>query len=243
MLVSLASLHGAILGTVPPASAFRRASHRACPPPCSLPPSSWLTALTRRALPCVTGCSSLFGVCMSRVKFVEDDTAGTPTIDFALFVVVLWPSPHLSYPGEPGASRISAPGAIQTAGFVSPASPAPARSSRSNPGQLQDLTPTDPPHPPGPPYLPTPVGTRGRDGRRSRCAQPPPQVWVRWLCALESAGRPCGRVGAVGRQASVPCLDSGACEQHAQAARSVAVGLVRGHMRLLRAARVPYVVL
>ena len=84
---------------------------------------------------------------MSRVKFVEDDTAGTPTIDFALFVVVLWPSPHLSYPGEPGASRISAPGAIQTAGFVSPASPAPARSSRSNPGQLQDLTPTDPPPP------------------------------------------------------------------------------------------------
>jgi hypothetical protein len=201
--------------------AVHHIAHARCRAP-SLLCSSRLTALTRRAPPCVTGFSSLFDDSMSHFELAEEGTADTSNVVFALFFVVFWPSPHLSYPGEQGATRISASQANQTAGFVSPVPPAPARSSRSNPGQFQDFTLTDPHHPPGPPYLLRCVGTLGRDGRRSRCAPPPPQVWVRWLCALESAGRPCGRMGAVGRPASVPCLDSGGCEQRAQTAPSVA---------------------
>ena len=89
---------------------------------------------------------------MSRVELVEEGTAGTPNFDFALSFVVFWPSPHLSYPGEPGVSRTSASRAIQTSGFVLPHSPAPAPSSRSDPPRFQDFTLTDPHHPARPTY-------------------------------------------------------------------------------------------
>ena len=77
-------------------------SHQPCRPPArlaailiartlrraaSLPPSSWLIVLTRRALPYVTGSSSLLNDSMRLVEFVEEDAVGNPHIDFALVVI------------------------------------------------------------------------------------------------------------------------------------------------------------
>ena len=136
----------------------------------SLPYSSWLTALTRRALPCATASFSLLGVSMSRVEFAEKGTAATPNIKFALFLVVFWPFPHPSYPGVRGAGCNLASWSIQTPGFALPQLPAPARSSRSDPDQIQDLAPTNPSHPTYSYLLLPLVGTRGRRGWRCGCA-------------------------------------------------------------------------
>jgi hypothetical protein len=188
----------------------------------SLPHSSWLTALTRRALPCATASFSLLGASMGRVEFAEKGTAATPNIEFALFLVVFWPFPHPSYPGVRGAGCNLASWSIQTPGFALPQPPAPARSSQSDSGQNQDLAPTDPPHPTYSYLLLPLVGTLGRRGWRSGCAQPPLQVRLRPPCALESAGRPCGRAGVAGRPRP-QCIFG--CEQRAQAAQSVASAL------------------
>ena len=135
-----------------PARPIAHRSAHACRGAPSLPPSSRLTTLTRHAFPCVTGCSLLFDDSMSHLELAEEDTADPSNIKSALFFVVFWPFPHLSYLGEPGATRISASQAIQTAAFVSPVPPAPAVSSRSNPGHFHNLAPTDPSHPTGPTY-------------------------------------------------------------------------------------------
>lgn len=71
----------------PPA---RRVAHRIahalrCAP--SLYCSSRLTALVRRVPPCVAVCSSLLGVSMRLVEFVEEDVVGNPHIECALVVV------------------------------------------------------------------------------------------------------------------------------------------------------------
>ena len=130
-----------------PARPIAHRSAHACRGAPSLPPSSRLTTLTRHAFPCVTGCSLLFDDSMSHLELAEEDTADPSNIKSALFFVVFWPFPHLSYLGEPGATRISASQAIQTAAFVSPVPPAPAASSRSDPGHFQDFTLTTPHHP------------------------------------------------------------------------------------------------
>ena len=209
-------IHGAATQRVPSRITSRMPA-AVLPPSTSLPYSSWLTALTRRALPCATASFSLLGVSMGRVEFAEKGTAATPNIKFALFLVVFWPFPHPSYPGVRGAGCDLASWSIQTPGFALPQPPAPARSSRSDPDQIQDLAPTNPPHP----TYSYPTACRNAwkawVAMRMRPALPP--------CALDSAGRPCVRAGVAGRPLPAPCLDSGGCEQRAQAAQSVVARL------------------
>ena len=163
--------------------------------------------------------------------------AGTSNIGFALFVVVFWPFPHLT-PTQVSQGRVVSrlPKRFRPPGLFRRCRQHPPRAAGAIPATFR-ISPR--PTPPTLPDLPTPtarVGTHGRRRRRCGCAQPPPRVRVRRLCALESAGQPCGRAGVDGRPPSAPCWCSGECGQRSQAARSIATRSTRGHRRLVRVA-------